>query len=98
MFTLFEHGGDKEIIEKLVSVAENAENPVNLDESKTKLCARINLQKLAHICDFKGCKDWIPIEKDVYPKPYTTVRDFLIQNASENASLHGQPSVDRLTA
>ena len=93
VFAVMDHGTDEELGRVLKTVDETLTSEI-LDASKEKIKAKITLQKIEHICSMKGCKDWIPVEKDVLPKEYTPVRDFMIQNASENASVSGDQFID----
>ena len=93
IYDIMEHGGDDFVINKL-KVIDHSLIGQDLDPSKNKIINKIKLQRLKHVTDLPGCTRWLPVAKDVLPKDYTTVRDFLIQNASENASLSGQKIID----
>ena len=69
-------------------------NEQNLDSSKKKILSKMRLQRINHLTKMKGCEKWQAVDKDVLPKDYTTVRDFLMQHASEVASVKGIQMVD----
>ena len=88
-----DHDGDEAIFEKLKVIDKDLTDH-DLDSSKNRIIIKMKHQRLKHIIDLPGCGQWLPVAKDIIPKDYTTVRDFLIQNASENASLNGQKIID----